>query len=87
MRKPGWQEYHDSIRELQFSVTDLVWSLGIWHFLGVSVTLSLCMKIHLQPTDEEEFNVWEKLHKEEVCHIFGSSMIASLVSPLIIFLF
>uniref|UniRef100_A0AC11E9J1 Secretagogin, EF-hand calcium binding protein n=1 Tax=Ovis aries TaxID=9940 RepID=A0AC11E9J1_SHEEP len=65
MRKPGWQEYHDSIRERQFSVTDLVRSLGIWHFLGVSVTLSLCMKIHLQPTDEEEFNVWEKLHKEE----------------------
>ena len=46
MRKPGWQEYHDSIRESQFSVTDLVWSLGIWHCLGVPVTLSLCIKIH-----------------------------------------
>lgn len=22
--KPGWREYHDSIRERQFSVTDLV---------------------------------------------------------------
>lgn len=54
MRKPGWQEYHDSIRESQFCVTDLVRCLGIWHCLGVSVTLSLCMKIHLQPTDEED---------------------------------
>ena len=44
MRKPGWQEYHDSIRESQFSLTDLVWSLGIWHCLGVPVTLRLCIK-------------------------------------------
>ena len=101
MRKPGWQEYHDSIRESQFSLTDLVWSLGIWHCLGVPVTLRLCIKyilhcwlymssffvITLRSTDEEEFNVWKKLYKEGICHIFGSSMITSLVSSLIIFPF